>query len=554
MTRKAGPIARLISRFLKADFLLQFALFATLVVYLQTINFAFVYDDFGAIVLNPWLSSWHGLAQMFQHHVAAYSDTPMPARHYRPVFLVWLWMVRHVFAPTPGWYHLCSIFAHLLATGLAYLLAKRLLKDELAAAIAVVLFAMHPTKVEAVAWISAGTDPLMAVFFFLTVLTYIRFRESTHRRAPWLVASFLCAIAALLTKETAVVLPGIILAYEWLFQKPAEGKRHLLKIAALVSPYILANALWFYVRFLVLHGAGDGAIPASPKITLLTAPVAFWLYVRQLVWPINLSALYPDATVRQFSLVHTVLPVAALIVLAVLYFIWARRDSVLKFAAVWFLLTIAPVTFGFIWIQLHDRHLYLPSFAASLMVATAICRMKWPAFPNREQVQVAVVLVIALAMSIISASETRVWESELTVFTRAVNVAPDNIEAVTLLSEALSDNGQHQLAMETLLHSLQSHPNSERLVFTVANSYYGIGDYTHARPLLERLARHSENIDYRSCALYELSVIELQQNHYDTAESLLKEAVRVAPSVTGYKKFLDNVQRTQLAQTKPSAK
>jgi protein O-mannosyl-transferase len=554
MIRNAGPVVRPASRFLNADFLLRVALFATLAVYLQTITFSFVYDDFGAIVLNPWLSSWHGLAQIFQHDVSAYSDMPIPARHYRPVFLVWLWIVQHVFAPTPGWYHLCSIFTHLVAVALAYKLAVTLLKNELQAAVAVVLFAMHPTKVEAVTWISAASDPLMAVFFFLTVLTYIRFRESTHRRAWWIVASFLCAVAALLTKETAVVLPGIILAYEWLFQKPAEGKRRVLQLAAFVFPYVLADGLWFYARFLVLHGAGDGAIPASVKTTLLTAPAAFWLYVRQLVRPFHLSPLYPYATVNQFSVLHTAFPVAALLVLAAFYFVWSRKNAVLKFAAVWFLLTIAPVTFGFTWIQLHDRHLYLPSFAAALMAATAIGQLKWPTSPNRERIQIAAVLCIALAMSAISAKEARVWDSELTLFTRAVNVSPDNIEAVTLLSEAQANNGQRQLAMETLQHSLESHPNSERLVFTLGNSYYQMEDFPRARPLLERVARSATSVDYRSRALYDLSMIELKQNHYDAAEALLKAAVQVAPSVTGYQRLLGDLQRNQLAQTRSAVK
>lgn len=158
---------RLLKRVLGSELLLQFAFFSSLAIYLQTISFSFVYDDFAIIVLNPWLASWHGLTQMFLHHSWAFTDVPQPARHYRPVFLVWLWVVQHVFSPSPGWYHLCSIFTHLLAVYLAYRLAKVLLKDQLGAAIAVLLFAVHPTKVEGVSWIAAATEPLMAVFFLL---------------------------------------------------------------------------------------------------------------------------------------------------------------------------------------------------------------------------------------------------------------------------------------------------------------------------------------------------------------------------------------------------
>jgi Tfp pilus assembly protein PilF len=535
---------KLLDRLLRTDSLLQLALFASLAIYLQTAAFAFVYDDFGAIVMNPWLASWHGLPQIFLHHSWAFMDFPVPARHYRPMFLVWLFAVRHVFAPSPAWYHLCALFTHLCAACLAYRLAKVLLRDELGAAIAVVLFATHPTKVEAVAWISAVSDPLMAVFFFGAVLTYIRSRARDGHCVPWAVASFLCALAALLTKETAAVLPGVILAYEWLFHEPGENKHHLLRLAGRVSPYLLADGLWLGARFLVLRGAGDGLIPGSMKVTLLTMPAALWLYIRQLVWPVNLSALYPDTTVTHFSVLHTVLPVAALVLLAATYRMWSRRSAVLQFAGVWFLLTLAPVIYGFPWIQLHDRHLYLPSFAVALMLAVGIRQIKWPGQAHSERLQVAGVMAIALLLSVVSAREARAWDSELTVFTRAVSVSPRNVEAVTMLAQAQADNGEPRLALETLQNAVLLQPESSRLVFTLGNSYYEGGDYVHARPLLEKLTHMPSSADYRSCALYDLGMMELQQNHYAAAKSLLRTAIKIAPNMSGYQRILDNLQRT----------
>ncbi len=442
-------------RFLGSELLLQSAFFLSLAIYLQTVNFNFVYDDFAMIVLNRWLVSWHGLTQIFLHHSWAFSDTFQPARHYRPMFLVWLWAVLHLFSPSPAWFHLCTVFIHLIAVYLAYQLAKALLKDRLSAAIAALLFAVHPSKVESVSWIAGGTEPLVTVFFFSAVLAYIHSRDNARHRWMWTTASFLCALAALLTKETAFMLPGIILAYELLFVSYAENKLPFWRIAALVSPYILADAIWFGTRFLVLHGAGEGDVPSSIAGTLLTAPVAIWLYIRQLFWPVNLSALYPITSVSHFSFTYTVIPLAGLLVLGAAYWLWSRHSPVLKFAVLWFLLTLTPVIAGFAWIQLHDRHLYLPSFAVALMAAVAIRQLRWPAMANRDQVQVIVTLAIALVLSVVSAREARVWDSELTVFTRAVRVSPANAEAVEMLAQAQSDSGQLQLALATLTSGLQ---------------------------------------------------------------------------------------------------
>jgi 4-amino-4-deoxy-L-arabinose transferase-like glycosyltransferase len=538
-------------RLLGSTSLLRFTLLSSFAIYLQTINFDFVYDDFSMIVLNRWMSSWRGLTQMFLHHSWAFSDIEMPARHYRPMFLVWLWAVQHVFSPSPGWYHLCSLFTHLLAIYLAYRVAKALLKERLGAAIAVLLFAVHPTKVESVSWIAAATEPLMAVFFFAAILAYIRAREGARLHWVWMVVSFLCAVAALLTKETAVVLPGIILAYELFVADSGESKPHLLQMAAMVSPYVLADALWFFARLVVLHGAGSDDFPVSIRSTLLTSPIAIWLYIRQLFWPVHLSALYPETMVHQFTVTGTLIPLAGLLVLGIAYWKWSRRDAVLKFAAVWLLLTLAPVIAGFAWIQLHDRHLYLPSFAVALMAAVAIRQVRWPASANHDQIQVAATLAIALVLTAISANEARVWQTELTLFTRAASVAPTSAEAIDMLAQAQSNNGQPQLALATLSRALQLQPNSPRLTFSLASRYFGVGDYGSARPLLERLAK-SGSPDYRATALYDLSVIELGQNHPDSAIALLKKAIDAAPHVAGYRRALNNLERNSVPGGKPA--
>ena len=533
--------------FLSSEFLLQCTLFSGLAIYLQTVNFTFVYDDFAMIVMNRWMESWHGLPQMFLHHSWAFSDTYQPARHYRPVFLVWLWMVQHVFSASPGWFHLCSIFTHLLAVYLAYRVAMVLLKDPLGASMAALLFAVHPTKVESVSWIAAATEPLMAVFFFAAFLAYLRWRESTRRGWIWALASFVCALAALLTKETAVVLPGVILAYELLLGSWREKRPSWPRLAGLISPFVLADATWLLMRSLVFHGAGAGDVPASMKSTLLTAPVALWLYIRQLVWPVNLSALYPETAVTQFSVMHTVLPVAGLVVLGAGYWMWARHRPVLQFAAIWFLFTLAPVVAGFSWVQLHDRHLYLPSFGVALAAAVAMRQLRWPGAANREQAQVAATLAIALVLAGISAGEARVWDSELTVFTRAVSVSPLNAEAVDMLAHAQCDNGHPELALQTLNHALELQPESERLMFSLGSQYFHYADYADARPLLEKLAR-SGNRDYRASALYDLSVLEMRQNHLDAAESLLNAAIQAAPNVAGFRRAMIALQHAKAAR------
>ena len=138
----------------------------------------------------------------------------------------------------------------------------------------------------------------------------------------------------------------------------------------------------------------------------------------------------------------------------------------------WFLLTIIPVVGEFQWVQLHDRHLYLPSFAVALMLAVALRQIRWTASVPAESAQAALALALVLVMAVLSAREVRVWDSDLSVFTRAVQLAPTNPEAIDLLAEAQFYGGQKEQALGTLQRGLQLAPNSDRLTFSLGTYYY----------------------------------------------------------------------------------
>lgn len=527
-------------RFSESDTLLRFSLLAVIAAYAQTIRFGFVYDDFGLITLNPWLQSWSGLKLIFTQHSSAYLDIYMPARHYRPIYLAWLWMVQNVLGPAPGWFHLAAVLTHVTAVLLAYQLAKVLLQDENGAAIAALFFAVHPCKVESVAWISGASEAVQAVLVFATLLAYVRARTVFGPRWPWLVLSASCFAAALLTKETSLVVPFIVIAYEvWIAgNQEARAARRFLPVAVFVA----VVAAYIVLRTAVLHGAGDTAIPRSFARVLFTAPLAFWLFVRQIVFPYRLSAFYPLLDITHFSMAYVFLPAAALLIAAVLYWRWSRHSPVLKFAAAWFALTLLPVVGEFSWIQLHDRHLYLPSFGIALMVAVGLRRLAaWAGWPEHAPAIAAVILAVVAA--VISARETRVWDNELSVFERAYSVAPGNPDAVTTLADAYAAAGAPDKAAATLQAAVQRYPKSVLLNSALARQFYSRGDYESARPYLMRVVSMGADNNIRSTALYELGMIEWKDGNRELAQQHVREAIRLAPHIDGYHRVLATMQR-----------
>jgi protein O-mannosyl-transferase len=219
----------------------------TFLVFLPTIRYALVYDDFEQIVSNPRLTAWSYLPGYFTTHLWAHSPL-QPANYYRPIFLIWLRLVDVALGPPSAIWHVASILTHLWATIAGLMLIHRMTGDFNRAALAAALFAIHPIHTEAVAWISSAADPLLTMFLVLSVYFY------ADRKGPISFLSLLFATLAMFTKEAGIVAPALILAYEWTqsgFKKAMAG----------ALPYFLPALLYTAFRMNALGNLRQGFPP-----------------------------------------------------------------------------------------------------------------------------------------------------------------------------------------------------------------------------------------------------------------------------------------------------
>jgi hypothetical protein len=215
------PVVR--SRALLYWLALSTSLFITATVYARALLFEFVYDDFGQIVYNPQIKSWTLALSYFKSHV--WSQTSGIALYYRPVFMLWLTANYKAFGLNPLFWHLSAIGLHILCCVLVYFFVWRLTEDRWVTAVAVLLFELQPAHVETVAWVSGATDSLMAVLLLGALLCYLKHRDSGKTMDRWHWASLLLASLAVLTKETALIIPALIFDYEWIFLPAGPGKQ-----------------------------------------------------------------------------------------------------------------------------------------------------------------------------------------------------------------------------------------------------------------------------------------------------------------------------------------
>src|SRR5262249_29020991 len=210
----------------RSRYVVAFPFILIIVAYVGTLGFHFVYDDPAQVLRNPLLHSWRNLPGVFPHDVWSFNQVAgvPPSNYYRPVFLVWLLINYSVFGSHAWCWHLSTLGLHLLVTLLVCRLALALTRDRATALISAAIFGLHPTHIEAVAWISGVSESLAAAPLGVSILCHIRARSVAGglgpsrfpARAYRLASLILCAIA-MLSKETAIVLPGAILMYEMIF-------------------------------------------------------------------------------------------------------------------------------------------------------------------------------------------------------------------------------------------------------------------------------------------------------------------------------------------------
>ena len=227
---------------------------------------------------------------------------------------------------------LAGLFLHLGVVYLAYLTARRLMGNERLAAIAALLFALHPSKVESVAWVAGLTEVLLAVFFFGTVLAYLRWVQDNHADR-WLLVSAACFAGAIFSKETAVLAPVLILAHYWML---GAWKGRWSEAAKLMAPYVAVGAAYWIVRLGVMHGMAQLSGRLSASKTIFTMPLAFWWYIAHTVWPFSLSLYYPEMIVRTPSVTGFVLPLLGLVVLTAAFARVARGSATARLMGLWF--------------------------------------------------------------------------------------------------------------------------------------------------------------------------------------------------------------------------
>lgn len=461
-------------------------LFVTFLVHARSIGFGFCdLDDTHQIVENPALH-WSDAPDYFVKDVWSNSQAQYRT-YYRPLFLLWLLVNFQFFGLHPALWHLAAIALHGAVVVMVYRLGLRLMGNEVGAAVAALLFAVHPSHVESVVWLSGITEPLTAVFFLGAFLQYLRWRE-TRRTLPMMMCALL-TLLALLAKETAAALPLLIALYEWLFPSvPAE--KHSAPVAAMIAagPSFGGAAVYGCMRLFAMHHVVFVNNP--PTQVLLTWPLMLWDYLRMMVWPASLAIYYDARMLVHPSADNFWLPMAFLIGCAGLLALAFARDKRIAFLCCWWLLPIMPALVGLFTFPtadiIHDRYTYLSSVAFVLLVASGLSHLPGAGKKTIGGPAVVLSLTIAFAFGMLTVRQTQVWTNGLTLYGHAVEVSPNNVRVRNLYAIQLFKAGDKSQAFALWKATLKLDPDAFDTNYALGVTLIEVGQRSQAEFYLRR--------------------------------------------------------------------
>jgi len=384
-----------------------------------------------------------------------------------------------------GWHHFTNVVLHTLAAILLFLALQQMTGAIWRSAFVAAVFAIHPLRVESVAWIAERKDVLSGVFFMLTLLAYAYYvRLPGVGRYLVVVSVFGCG---LMSKPMLVTSPFVLLLLDYWPLDRVKGQ--LWKRLAEKIPLLALSAVSSVTTFLVQKGAVGRTeeLPILERIN--NAIVSYVLYIWQMLWPVNLAVFYPHPENR-LPLWEIVSCLLLLICITAAAILLRKQRSYLITGWFWYLGMLVPVI-GLVqvgWQGHADRYTYLPQIGLYLALTWAVADLTALYRHRRVALSTAAILIIA-ALSSGARVQTSYWRDSETLFRHALAVTTNNDVAENNLGIVFLGQGKLDEAISLLQSAADLRPDNSPAHENLAKALLQKGRVAdalvHYRKLLE---------------------------------------------------------------------
>lgn len=470
------------------------------------------FDDPVYVLDNPIVAdgmTWQGLVRAF---------TTIHAGFWHPLTWVSHMADIELFGFRPGLHHLVNVWLHILSTLLVYGLVTKMTGERGKAAFVAAIFAIHPLRVESVAWVAERKDVLSTFFWLLALVAYVEYVAKPGRGRYVLVLGLF--VLGLLAKPMVLTLPVVLLLLDvWPLRR--FNRAAILEKLPLLAVSLVAAAVTVWAQDVGGAVKNLDLFPLGHRIA--NALVSYVAYLGMIAWPVNLAVFYPHHPVPAWQVAGAVAVLGGITW-------WALRLlGRYPYVAVgwfWYLVTLFPVI-GLVQAGLQaraDRFTYVPHIGLSLAVAWGAADLLRNRRIRAALPAVATVVVLTLALG--ARRYVQTWRDNETLWRRALAVTTGNYMAHHNLGVALIAKGQDDRALAELRRALEIWPEFAEAHNTIGNLL------ARAQNDEAAIAHYRESLrlsPYFAPAHNNLGLALMRREAYDEALSHFQQALDLAP-------------------------
>ena len=480
---------------------------AVWVVFGQTRHHEFVnYDDEVYVYQNS------AVTQGLNRSGIAWAFTHPHGSNWHPLTTLSHMLDCQLYGLKPGGHHLTNVLLHAATAISLFLVLRNLTGAFWRSAFVAAVFALHPLRVESVAWVSERKDVLSGLFFMLTLGAYVRYarhsgggRQNSEvaevaplpllisgLRSPSYWLALLLFTLGLMSKPMLVTVPLVLLLLDYwplrrlelstLNSQLSTTWRLLLE----KGPFLLLAAADCVATLL----AQGSAIAPVQKLSLLSrignALVAYAVYLGQLLYPSGLAVFYPHPG-NQLSVETAGWCGGLLILVTVGVLRWQRQRPYLLVGWLWYLGMLVPVI-GLVQVGIQawaDRYTYLPQIGLYVMITWGVVELcGW--WRYRRVVLSSAAVMVLTGLLVLARVQTTYWRDSVSLWSHALACTSGNYLVHSNLGVALGKQGKLDEAIPHFERALQLKPD-----FAGAHNNLGLalgkqGKWAEALPHFER--------------------------------------------------------------------
>ncbi len=419
-----------------------------------------IWDD-AAHITPQNLRSWEGLWRTWFDLGAT--------QQYYPVLHSAFWFEHRIWGDSTLGYHLMNVLLHSTAACLVAVILRRLTIP--GAWFAAAIFALHPVHVESVAWMSEQKNTLSAVFYLSAALVYLHF-EQKRRPALYVLGLGLFSLG-LMSKSVIATLPAALLVVFWWQRGQLAWKRDVVPLIPWLIVGATAGLFTAWVESTYNGAAGDDFQFTLLQRNLLAGRIVVF-YFSKLVWPVELTFIYPRWTIDSATAWQYLFPLGVIAVLAWAWLLRRRNRGPLA-ASLFFIGSLVPAlgflnVYPFIFSFVADHFQYLASLGIITLLAGGITAALARMPDTVRSAARAIPFVIVVILAVLTWRQSRMYRDAETVYQNTLSRNPNCWMAHNNLGNLLREEGRNEEAIPHFETALQLKPDSYRGHYNIAQA------------------------------------------------------------------------------------